>query len=392
MNRKRIEELLAFHRNGLLNDTLPFWLKHAIDRKCGGYFNYIDHDGTVCDTDKAVWIQGRFAWLLAMLYNEVEPRKEWLDASLHGIRFLEKHCFDTDGRMFFRVTRDGRPLRKRRYVFSETFGTIAFAEYGLAAKDQARMAFAKRLYQLLVRHYQNPDLLPPKVFPQTRSMKGLAMPMIMTITSQQMRRLGEDALYDDVIDFSIREITDHHMHPDEKAVLENVGPKGERVDCVEGRCVNPGHAIEAAWFILEEARRNGDKSLIEKACTIIDWSLALGWDRKYGGLLYFVDVEGKPPEQYEHDMKLWWPHNEALYATLLAHHMTGRKKYETWYERLHDWAYSHFPDRKHGEWFKYLRRDGAVSSTLKGNRWAGPFHLPRSQFLMWKLCERMLNG
>ena len=391
MKRARIEELLAFHRDGLLKDTVPFWMKHALDRRCGGYFNYIDRDGAVADTDKAIWIQGRFAWLLALLYNEVEPRREWLEASLHGIRFLEKHAFDTDGRMFFRVTRDGRPLRKRRYVFSESFGAIAFAEYGRAAKDARRMQTARRIYQTLVRYYENPDLLPPKVYPQTRAAKGLAMPMILIVTSQQMRRIGEDALYDDMIRFCIREVLEDHMHPREKAVLENVGPKGERLDCVEGRCINPGHAIEAAWFILEEARRTGDRRLTEKACLIMDWSLERGWDRKYGGLLYFVDVEGKPPEQYEHDMKLWWPHNEALYATLLAHHMTGLKKYETWYERLHDWAYSHFPDPKYGEWFKCLHRDGSLASTVKGNRWAGPFHLPRSQFLLWRLCEEMLQ-
>ena len=389
MNRKRIEELLAFHRDGLLKDTIPFWMKHTIDRKHGGFLNYLDQDGSVLDTDKPVWVLGRFTWLMSLLYNEVEPRKEWLATARHGIDFLEKHCFDTDGRMFYLVTRDGRPLRKRRYLFTETFGAIAFSEYARAAGDAVRLERARKLYQLIIRYYQNPDLLPPKVFPRTRQTKSHAMPMILLATTQQLRKNGNEPLYDEVIESSLREVFEHFMHPEEKALFETVGPNGERLDSVEGRCINPGHAIETAWFIMEEGRHRGERSLIERACTILDWSLARGWDRKFGGLLYFVDVEGKPAGQYEHDMKLWWPHNEALYACLLAHFLTGKKKYETWYERLHEWSYAHFPDRRNGDWFKYLHRDGTVSSTVKGNHWAGPFHLPRMQLYMWKLLVQM---
>ena len=291
--------------------------------------------------------------------------------------------------MFYEVTRDGRPLRKRRYIYTETFGTIAFAEYSLAAGDEKRLARAKKLYRLLVRYYQNPDLLPPKIYPQTRQMKSHAMPMILLATTQQIRKTGDDPLYGEVIDNSLKEIFEDFMRYDEKALLETVGPRGERLDSPEGRCINPGHAIETSWFIMEEGRHRNDKKLVEKGLTILDWSLNWGWDKEYGGILYFVDVEGKPCDQYEHDMKLWWPHNEALYACLLAHYLTGRKEYEDWYEKIHGWTYAHFPDKKNGEWFKYLHRDGTISSTIKGNRWAGPFHLSRMQLYCWKLLEEM---
>lgn len=389
MEKSRIEELLAFHRDGLLLDTVPFWMKHTIDREYGGFLNWLDHDGAVLNTDKPVWVLGRFTWLTALLYNSVERREEWLAASRHGIEFLEKHCFDTDGRMFFEVTRDGRPLRKRRYLFAENFGVIAFSEYALAAGDKSRLERAKSLYRLILRYYRNPELLPKKVFPQTRRIKSHAMPMILLATTQQLRKTGEDPLYEEVVADSIREVLTDFLHRDEKALLETVGPHGERLDSPEGRCINPGHAIETSWFLMEEGRRRGDRHLIEEACLILDWSLDRGWDPQFGGILYFVDVEGKPPEQYEHDMKLWWPHNEALYACLLAHYLTGRASYAEWYERIHAWVYSHYPDRKNGDWFKYLHRDGTISSTVKGNRWAGPFHLPRMQFNCWKLLERM---
>ena len=389
MERKRIEELIAIHRDGLLQNTVPFWMKHNLDRECGGFYNYLDADGTLLCTDKPVWIQGRYTWLMALLYNQVEHRKEWLDLSRHGIEYLEKHCFDTDGRMFFEVTRCGQPLRKRRYLYTETFGVIAFSEYSLASGDSKALAKARALYELLIRYYDNPGLLPPKVYPQTRPAKSHAMPMILIATTQQIRKTGDDPLYEAVIDRCLREVTEHFMRYDEKALLETVGPNGERLDTPEGRCVNPGHAIETSWFILAEGRRRGDASLIEKACLILDWSLELGWDKEYGGILYFVDVEGKPCLQYEHDMKLWWPHNEALYACLLAHHVTGKKKYEEWYERIHEWVYARFPDPERGGWLKYLHRDGTLSTTAKGNCWAGPFHVPRMQLYCWKLLEEM---
>jgi len=389
MDRARIEELIKIHRNGLLEDTVPFWMKHTIDREYGGFINFLDKDGTVLNYDKPVWVLGRFTWLMSVLYNKVEKRKEWLDTARHGIEFLEKYCFDTDGRMFYEVTRDGRPLRKRRYVFTETFGVIAFAQYSLAADDKKRQEKAKSLYKLLIRYYQNPDLLPPKFYPQSMQAKSHAMPMILIATTQQLRETGDDPLYEEMIDHCLGEVFEDFMHYDEKALFETVGPKGERLDSPDGRCINPGHAAETAWFVMEEGRHRNDQNLIEKGCTILDWSLDWGWDEEYGGILYFVDVEGKPCAQYEHDMKLWWPHTEFLYACLLAYHLTGEHKYEQWYEKIHEWSYAHFPDKENGEWIKYLHRDGTVSSTVKGNRWGGPFHLPRMQLYCWKLLEEM---
>jgi len=389
LNSQRIQELIRVYRDGLLKDVIPFWVAHAPDPEYGGYLHYLDRDGSVYHTDKSVWLQGRIAWLTALLYNEVERRPEWLEMSRQGIAFMEKHCFDTDGRMFFEVTREGRPLRKRRYLFSETFGVIAFAEYGRAAGDQRRIEKARELYRLLIKYVRNPSLLPPKVIPETRASKGHALAMILIATTQQLRKTGGDPLYDEVMNASLASIFEEFMHPEKKALLETVGPRGEFLDSPEGRCVNAGHAIETAWFIMEEYRHCRNPGLLEQACRILDWSLAWGWDKEYGGLLYFVDIEGRPCDQYEHDMKLWWPHNEAIYACLLAYHLTGRQEYADWFERLHTWAFAHFPDPQHGEWFKYLHRDGTVANQAKGNRWAGPFHLARMHFKCWKLTEVM---
>lgn len=392
MTPQRIDQLTAIYRDGLLRDTIPFWQKHAPDRECGGFLTFLDADGSVVSTDKPLWIAGRVTWLFSTLYNTVERRDEWLEMARHGVDFLRRHAFDADGRMFYSVTRDGSPLRKRRYVFSEAFGVIAFAEYSKAANDPAARQAGIDLYRLMLRYLRTPGLLEPKFRPETRQLKSQAIPMILLAISQVLRQVDPSPSYEDVISAAIAEVDDHFCKPQFKAVLENVGPDGEFLDEPMGRLINPGHSIETAWFILEEARVRRDRRLLELGLKILDWSLEIGWDREYGGIYYFRDAKDKPCEAYEHDMKLWWPHNEAIYATLLAHALTGELRYEQWHARIHDWAYAHFPDRAHGEWFGYLRRDGSVSSTLKGNMWKGPFHLPRMQLNCWKLLEQMRAG
>ena len=392
MQPERLRQLRDTYRDGLFNDTLPFWIPRAIDREHGGFLTSLDRDGSLLNTDKAVWFQGRFAWLLATLYNTVEPRPEWLELSHHGINFLRKHCFDTDGRMFFWVTRDGRPLRKRRYLFSECFATIALAAYATAAKDDEARQQAFDLFRLTLTYHTTPGLLQPKVDPATRPMKGLAMPMILLVTAQELRKAIDDPLVSEVIDRSIAEIERDFLKPELRCVLETVGPEGQFIDTFDGRLVCPGHSIEAAWFILEEARqREGDPWLIRLGTTILDWSLELGWDQQHGGVLYYRDAKGLSPTDYWHDMKFWWPHNETIIATLLAWQLTGDPRYAHWHQLAHDWAYAHFPDPLHGEWFGYLHRDGSVSTPLKGNMWKGPFHLPRMQWYCWQRLEEILK-
>jgi len=389
MEHERIQELHDLYRHELLSNVIPFWLKYSQDHEYGGYLTCLDRDGTVFGTDKPVWTQGRAIWVFSKLYNTVEPRQEWLEAAERGYRFLTEHCFDTDGRLFFRVTREGRPLVKRRYPFSEAFAVIACAEYSRATGDRDAFQRAKDTYRLMLRLHQTPGALPPKVIPKTRVTKAHAMPMILLSITQELRQADSDELYTQVADQVLDEILNHFVKRNERALLETVGPNGERLDSPEGRCINPGHAIESAWFLMHESRYRNDSSLLERATEILDWSLERGWDREYGGIFYFVDVEDKPLEQLEWDMKLWWPHTEALYALLLAHHLTGKSEYLDWYEKVHEWTFAHFPDPDYGEWFGYLHRDGTLANRLKGNMWKGPFHVPRALWLCMKLLEEM---
>jgi len=393
MEAHRIEELIAVYRDGLLKDTLPFWLRHAVDREQGGFQFCLDRDGTVIDTDKGLWQHGRFVWLLSTLDRQLRGtdhwQSEWLETAKHGIEFLRAHGFDQDGRMFFQVTRGGKPLRQRRYVFTEAFGAIAFAAYARASGDQQAADEARALFRLMIEYNTTPGLIPPKVNPDTRPSKGLSGPMITLVTAQILRETLDDELAHEWVDRAIDELR-AFVKPDLRAVMEMIAPDGSVIDHFDGRTLNPGHALEAGWFVLDEAhRRGGDAELAKLGTDIVDFMWQRGWDTEHGGILYFRDLHGGPVQEYWHDMKFWWPHNEAILATLFAYRATGDAKYAEWHRMVHDWAHQHFADPEHGEWYGYLHRDGRISVPLKGNLWKGPFHLPRMQYVCWQVLEGM---
>jgi len=392
MKTKRMQALSDQFYDELVNNTMPFWLEHATDREYGGFTTFLARDGQMLSPDKPMWVMGRICWVLARLYNELEQRREWLDLARHGIEFLRKYGFDSDGRMYYAVRRDGVPLRKRRYLFTETFGIIALAEYARASGDQSCLELAKRTMDLVTELYNKPGVLEPKIFPDALKTRGHSMAMIQINTLQVLRSADPGGAYDARIDNAIEEVFRYFVKPDKKALLETVGENGEYLGHLpEGRCVNPGHVIETAWFIMEEGRHRNDMQLVKRALPLLDWSLDLGWDERHGGLMYFLDIEGKQPVQLEWDMKLWWPHNEAIYATLLAHWLTGERKYESWFDKILTWSLEHFPDKQHGEWIGYLHRDGTPALDLKGNYFKGPFHLPRQQLFCHLLLKHMLS-
>ena len=386
-----LNDLKIFYANQLLNDTIPFWFPKSFDEEYGGFLFMRDADGTLIDDDKAVWIQCRAIWMLSTLYNTVEKKSEWLDGAKKGFDFVNKYCFDTDGQMFFHVTKDGKPIRKRRYFFSETFYVIAASAYAKASGSEEAALGARRIFGKCIEYATIPGLLQPK-YTNTRPSKGIGVPMIMINTAQQLRENIGDPRCDELINTWIEEIQNDFVKDDIKCVMEQVAPDGSIIDHIDGRTLNPGHAIEGAWFILHEALyQNNNKNLINLACRMLDYMWERGWDKDYGGILYFKDVYDKPVQEYWQDMKFWWPHNEVIIATLLAYLVTGDEKYAHMHKLVHDYSYQHFHDKVNGEWFGYLHRDGSIAQTAKGNLFKGPFHLPRQEWYCYSILDQYLK-
>ena len=388
--KKYLTEWRDSYRNDLVNNIMPFWLRNGLDRVNGGIYTCLDRDGSLIDGTKSVWFQGRFAFVCSFAYNHVDKNPEWLAAAKSTIDFIERYCFDTDGRMYFEVTADGKPLRKRRYVFSETFAAIAMAEYSKASGDKSYAEKALQLFKDIRRFISTPGYMEPKYL-DTLQAKGHSIVMILINTASRIREVIDDPELDAQICESIESLKDF-MKEEFKALLEMVGPNGEFIDTCNGRIINPGHCIETAWFLLEEAKHRGwDKELTERALRILDWSWEWGWDKQYGGIINFRDCRNLPPQDYSQDMKFWWPQTEAIIATLYAYEATNDDKYLIMHKQISEWTYAHFPDNEYGEWYGYLHRDGTVAQPAKGNIFKGPFHIPRMMIKSYQLCNLLIE-
>ena len=390
-SKEYLQQWSSAYREDLLTNIMPFWMKNGWDRKNGGVYTCVNRDGSLMDSTKSVWFQGRFAFVCSFAYNTIERNPEWLEAAKSALDFIEKYCIDTDGHMFFEVTETGEPIRKRRYVFSESFAAIAMAEYSLATGDKLYAEKALQLFKRIKYLTETPGLLTPK-YCENVKMQGHSLIMILINTASRIRKVINDPILDEQIDWSVNKIRSSFMHPEFKALLETVGPDGEFINTITGRTINPGHCIETAWFILEEAKhRNWDKELLDMGLTILDWSWEWGWDKEFGGIINFKDCMNLPPQDYAQDMKFWWPQTEAIIATLYAYEATGDSKYLDMHKQISDYTYAHFPDKEYGEWYGYLRRDGSVAQPAKGNLFKGPFHIPRMMIKSYDLCNEILS-
>lgn len=392
MNVKEyIKSWAESYKKDLTENIMPFWMKYGLDRENGGVYTCVDRDGSLMDTTKSVWFQGRFAFICSFAYNNVEKNQEWLDAAKSTLEFIEKHCFDEQGHMYFSVTAEGKPLRKRRYVFSETFAAIAMSEYALATGDQHWAKRAIQVFEDTQRFLATPGFLPAK-FEADVKLQGHSIVMILINVGSCIRKVVNDPKLTQQIDESIEKLKKYFIHPEFKCLLETVGENGEFIDTNMTRTINPGHCIETSWFIMEEAKLRGwDKPMLDMALQVFDWSWNWGWDKQYGGIINFRDCKNLPPQDYSQDMKFWWPQCETIIASLYAYLGTGDEKYLYRHERISEWTYAHFPDAEYGEWYGYLHRDGTVAQPAKGNLYKGPFHVPRMMIKGYMLCEEILK-
>ncbi len=390
--KERFEELTALYRDTLFDDVIPFWSQHSIDDQHGGFFTCLDRQGEVYDTDKFLWLQCRQVWMYSMLYNRVEKKAEWLEIAQNGARFLKANGMDEQGNWYFSLNREGQPLMQPHSIFSDCFAAMALGQYALASGEQESQEIAVRTFKNILQRKENPKGIYNKVYPGTRPMISLSLPMILANLALEMEWLLKPEEVEQALDMCVHEVCDLFLDKERMLIRENVAPDGTPVDCFEGRLINPGHGIEAMGFFLDIARRRGDQKLAALCGEVTLSSLKFGWDQKHDGIFYFMDLEGHAPQQLEWDQKLWWVHIETLVTLVKAFSLTDDQRYMTDYERVHAYTWSHFPDSEHGEWFGYLNRQGSPLSTIKGGKWKGCFHVPRGLYQCFREFEMLAVG
>ncbi len=378
------------YKDTLLNNVIPFWEKNSIDIENGGYFTCLSTTGAVYETDKYMWLQGRQVWTFSMLYNKVEKNPKWLETAKHGIDFIIKNGMDTNGNFYFSTSENGTPLVQPYNIFSDCFAAMAFSQYTVATGDPKIKDLAIQTYYNILKKKENPKGVYEKST-GTRPLKSFALPMILSNLVMELEDILPKEEVEKTIDDCVHEVMEVFLDKDSGLIYEFVKPDGSLEDSFDGRLLNPGHGIEAMWFMIDIGVRRKDNVLVQKATDTILKILEYSWDEKFGGIFYFMDAKGKPTQQLEWDQKLWWVHLESLVALAKAYEHTGRKELVTWYQKVHDYSWSHFSDSENGEWFGYLNRQGEVLLDLKGGKWKGCFHVPRAMFQCWKSFKNIEN-
>lgn len=387
MEYKELNIYANQYKTELLDNVIPFWMNHSKDADFGGYFTSLNRRGEVFDTDKFMWLQGREVWLFSMLYNKVEKKQEWLDMALHGADFMEKYGMDASGNWYFSLTREGKPLVQPYNIFSDCFAAMAFSELYKATGNERHKQIALQTFNNILKRQDNPKGIYNKAVPGTRPLKSFSLPMILCNLSLIMEDVLGTASVNKTIEPLINEVMNVFYDKNSGLILENVTPEGEFSDSYEGRVINPGHTNESMWFMMDLAVRNNNQELINKSIEILLRSTEKGWDPKYGGIFYFLDIKGHPLQQLEWNQKLWWVHLETLISMAKAYRLTGNQSCKNWFEVVHEYAWNHFRDPEFGEWFGYLTREGDPLLELKGGKWKGCFHVPRGMYEIWKILE-----
>lgn len=348
------KQLAEQYKSELLDKVIPFWLEKSQDKEFGGYFTCLDRDGSVYDTDKFIWLQGREVWMFATLYNKVEKRQEWLDCAIQGAEFLKKYGHDGNLNWYFSLDREGNPLVEPYNIFSYTFAVIAFGQLSIATGNAEYADIAKRTFDIVLSKVDNPKGKWNKAAAGARQLKSFALPMILCNVALEIEPLLEPDFLKRTIDTCIHEVMDVFYRPELGLIVEHLDTDGNLVDCFDGRLLNPGHAIEAMWFIMDLGKRLNRPELIEKAVRIALNEAEYGWDKEHGGIFYFMDRLGHPCQQLEWDQKLWWVHIETLITMLKGYQLTGNEECLKWFERVHEYTWSHFTDAEYPEWLSLI--------------------------------------
>lgn len=378
------------YRSNLLESVIPFWTRHSVDWKHGGYFSCLDRDGAVYDPRKYIWLQGRQIWMYSRLYNQVEQRQEWLDVATTGVDFLTRYASDPQGRYYFRLSREGEPSFFQRKPYAAVFAVMALAEFSKTGAGSQYRSAAIDLFWRVIDWIGNPALLGRAPMPGQPPFQSLADSIVIAKMALELAAIDDDPRYKPLMRSCLADAL-QHQDRSLNILLENRGGGPEANLYPEGRLFNPGHSVEATWLLWLLAEHLEEHRELPRIAEILEGSLEFGWDREYGGLYYFMDVEGRPPLQLEASMKLWWPHAEALYAVILAYTRTGESRWLPWIERIHEYCFKHFDDPRHGEWFAYCDRQGNLTHTLKGNSYKGCFHVPRALLFCSQAIEDHLR-
>lgn len=422
IDNRDFKSLKSFYVDHLKTELLPFWIERSIDHEYGGYFTCFDNTGEeLFSYDKYTWSQGRMVWIFSKLSTmedfSQQERIEFLKLAELGTSFLMKHCLLPNGNCTFLMERDGSPKRQKPGMdydtsfYADCFVVLGLSKYAQVNRDREVLEFVKELYDSIKKRIDS-GTFKSDPYPVPEGYKSHGIYMIMLNTTHELatalKTLGDNS-YSEIDSYAedyMREITDNFV-ADDGIIHEMIRKDNNKTDdMLYDRYINPGHTVESMWFVIHYAMEKGYEDIVEKAIKVVETTFNVGWDRKYGGLFLFSDREGGRPQGsiagIEDDAmaqkilndwsnKLWWPHSEVLYTTLLCYSLSENDKFLELYKKAHDYVFATFPnpDKGIGEWIQIRNRRGEPEQKVVALPVKDPFHIIRNVVLIIDLLDEM---
>lgn len=405
-----LSDELAEH---LLGHVMPFWTSHALDAERGGIFTFIADDGTIRSRAKSIVSNTRALWTFSALAHRIEDRPSFRQAADGIYSFLSRCGRDEDGLWVYVVDEEGGVLVGEKSIVTDAFAIDGLTEYFRLTGSPHALEIALETARLARARLARPGTYNTAPYPTPPGMRAHREIMQFSLAFCELGdAAGDTELLHEGLALA-REVLTVFWKPELGVLLEYVGPNGELADTPEGRTMVPGHAIESLWFQMRNLARYApnEVGMLREAARAVKPCLERGWDPEHGGILLGVDIAGTEPVYWPNaDMKRWWPETEALPALLLAYEQLGERWCLSWFDRVLEWAVSHFPDPAHGEWIQNLARDGTPlpppEETPRGakdphthgapDEWRAydlavkdPFHLPRGLIVSIETLVRL---
>ena len=388
MNFSTLHDL---YRSELLDRTIPFWLKYGIDWERGGICTCISDEGKVLSGDKYIWSQLRAIWTFSALYNRIERKQEYLDVATHIFNFITRYGRNEKGEWYFCLDQNGKPLFDgATSIYCDGFAIYGFTEYARATGNQQAIDLARQAFANVQLRLARPGSYQTHPLPIPAGTKAHGISMIFASAFGELGDYLKDCSIVDASLVHAHQVMDVFLRPERQRLYEFVNLDNSLMEMPPGRVVNPGHVIESMWFMIHIFQRENNQSRIRQAIDAIKWHLELGWDAESDGIFLARDAEGSFWAD-KWDTKIWWVHTEALYALLLAYSISKEDWCLTWFQRVHDYSFSHYPVPGYGEWIQNLDRLGHELKSTIALPVKDPFHLSRALINSILVLQRLAS-
>jgi len=386
----------------LRQNILPFWIDRVVDRAGHTFYGSLTNDLVLDRTvERGALLTSRILWTYAAAYRQyLDPAylamADYACADLFARFHDAKH-----GGFYWSIAADGVVLRDRKQIYGQAFAIYALSEYHSATGRQEPLDQAIAVFRLIEAHGRDPQHggyleafgrawepiadMRLSALDQNDPKSQNTLLHVMEAYTNLFRLWPDTGLRQ-----ALTELVEVMLRHVVNSATGHLGLFFASDWAVRSDKISYGHDIEAAWLLTAAAEALGVSELTARthalAVKIADVTLAEGTDTDGG-----IYNRGGPEGVTDH-IKEWWPQAEAVIGFLNACQLSRDERYLV--AALRTWGFieTRLIDRKHGEWFRGVTREGQVlADELKVSFWKCPYHNGRMGLEAVRRLRAILN-